>query len=78
MKKQNNNQHGSVEKMVVLVKTFDHYHRKFQLFKLSCKTVNGFEFRLKFNHDFTNNCYLHSGLKSFTHFQDKKSPEGKT
>ena len=43
MKKQNNNQNGKVEKMVVLVKTFGHYLRKFQLFQLSCKTVKGLE-----------------------------------
>ena len=28
----NNNQQVKVEKMVVLVKTFDHYHDKFQFF----------------------------------------------
>ena len=28
MKKQNSNQNGKVEKMMVLVKTFDHYHHK--------------------------------------------------
>ena len=43
MKKQNSNQNGKVEKMVVLVKTFDHYHHKFQLFQLSCKIVKEFE-----------------------------------
>ena len=32
----NRNQNVKVEKMVVLVKTFDHYHHKFQL---SCKIV---------------------------------------
>ena len=37
MKKQNSNQNGKAEKMVVLVKTFDHYHHKFQLFQLFCK-----------------------------------------
>ena len=39
MKKQNSNQTVKVEKMVVLVKTFDHYHHKFQLFQQSCKIV---------------------------------------
>ena len=39
MKKQN----WKVEKMVVLVKTFDHYHHKFQLFQLSCKIIKEFE-----------------------------------
>ena len=34
MKKQNGNQNGKVEKMVVLVKTFDHYHHKFHF--LNC------------------------------------------
>ena len=34
MEKQNSNQNVKVEKKVVLVKTFDHYHHKFQL---SCK-----------------------------------------
>ena len=43
MKKQNSNQNGKVEMMVVLVKTFDHYHHKFQLFQLSCKIVKEFE-----------------------------------
>ena len=39
MKKQNSNQNVKVEKMVVLTKTFDHYHHKYQLFQLSCKIV---------------------------------------
>ena len=43
MKKQNSNQNGMVKKMVVLVKTFDHYQRKFQLFQLSSKIVKEFE-----------------------------------
>ena len=43
MKKQNSNQNGKVEKMVVLVKTFVHYHHKFQPFQLSCKIVKEFE-----------------------------------
>ena len=37
MKKRNTNQNVKVEKMMELVKTFDHYHHKFQLFQLSCK-----------------------------------------
>ena len=41
MKKQNNNKNVKLEKIVVLVKTFDHH--KFQLFQLSCKTVKEFE-----------------------------------
>ena len=43
MKKQNINQNVKAEKMVVLVKTFDHYHHKFQNFQLSCKIVKEFE-----------------------------------
>ena len=43
MKKKTNNQNVKVEKMVVLVKTFDHYHHKFQIFQLSCKIVKEFE-----------------------------------
>ena len=39
MKKLNSNQNEKV----VLVKTFDHYHHKFQLFQLSCKIVKEFE-----------------------------------
>ena len=35
--KKNSNQNAKVEKMVVLVKTFDYYHHKFQLFQLSSK-----------------------------------------
>ena len=41
-KKQNSNQNGKVEKMMVLVKTFDHYHHQFQLFQLSCKVIKEF------------------------------------
>ena len=37
------NQNGKVEKMVVVIKTFDHYHHKFQLFQLSCKIVKELE-----------------------------------
>ena len=33
MKKQNSDQNGKVEKMVVHVKTSDHYHHKFQVVK---------------------------------------------
>ena len=43
MKKQNSNQNVKIEKMVVLVRTFDDYHQKFQLFQLSCKIVKEFE-----------------------------------
>ena len=43
MKKQSSNQNMKVEKMVVLVKTFVHFHHKFQLFQLSCKIVKEFE-----------------------------------
>ena len=39
MNKQNNSQNGKVEKVVVLIKTFDLYYHKFQVFKLSCKVV---------------------------------------
>ena len=43
MKKQNSNRNGKVEKMVLLVKTFDHYHHKFQPFQLPSKIVKEFE-----------------------------------
>ena len=43
MKKQSSNQDMKVEKMVVLAKTFVHFHHKFQLFQLSCKIVKEFE-----------------------------------
>ena len=62
MKKQNSNQNLKAEKMVVLVKTFDHCHHEFQLFQLPCKIVKNC------NHEFTNHGYLHSGLKSFIQF----------
>ena len=42
MKNQKINQNGKAEKMMVLVKTFDHYHHKFQLFQPSCKIVKEF------------------------------------
>ena len=35
----NSNQNVKVEKMVLLVKIFDHYHHKFQLLQLPCKIV---------------------------------------
>ena len=43
MKKQNSNQNGKIEKMVVLARTFDHYHHKFQLFQLAFKIIKEFE-----------------------------------
>ena len=43
MKKQNINWNVKVEKVMVLVKTFDHYHHKFQIFQLSCKIVKEFD-----------------------------------
>ena len=43
MKKQNSDQNGKVEKMVVLLKTLDHYYYKFKLFQLSFKIVKEFE-----------------------------------
>ena len=43
MKKQTINQNVKVEKTVVLVKAFDHYYHKFQIFHLSCKIVKEFE-----------------------------------
>ena len=46
MKKQNGNQNEKVEKMMLLVKTFDHDHHKFQLFQLPCKIVKGFEIEI--------------------------------
>ena len=43
MKKQNSNQNVEVGIVAVLVKAFDHYHQKFQLFQLSCKIVKELE-----------------------------------
>ena len=43
MEKQNSNQNVKVDKIVVLVKAFDHCHHKFQIFQLSCKIVKEFE-----------------------------------
>ena len=43
MKKQRSHQNVNVEEIVALVKTFDHYHHKFQIFQLSCKIVKEFE-----------------------------------
>ena len=43
MKKQNSNQNRKVEKIVLLVKIFDHYHHKFQVYQLSSKIVKEFE-----------------------------------
>ena len=70
MKKQHSNQIWKVEKMVVLAKTFNHYYHKFQLFQLSCQIVKNLKLKLrsKFNYDFTNHDYLHSGLQSCIQF----------
>ena len=46
-RKQNSNQNGKVEEMVVLVKTLDHYDQKFQLFQLPWKFVKEFETEMK-------------------------------
>ena len=46
MKRQNTNQDGKFEKMVVLVKTFEHYHHKFQLFHFYRKILKVFETEL--------------------------------
>ena len=46
MKKQNSNQNVKDEKMVLFVKSFGYYHRKFNFgnfFQRSCKTVKEFE-----------------------------------
>ena len=44
MQKQNSNQNVRVKKMVVFVKTFDHYHRNFNFGNFfSSKTVKEFE-----------------------------------
>ena len=43
VKKQNTNQNVKVEKMVVLVKTFDHSYHKFELFQKYCKIIKEFE-----------------------------------
>ena len=75
MKNQSSNQNVKVEKMVVLlVKTFDHYHYKFQLFQLSCEIVKEFETEIsKFHHG-----YLQSTVwKAFYNFKIKKIPGGK-
>ena len=64
IKKQNSNQNEKVDKIVVLVKTFFHY---FNFSNCPVKFLRNLklEFRSKFNHDFTDHGYLHSGLKSF-------------
>ena len=46
MKKQKSNKDVKVKKMVVPVKTSDHYHYKFPLFQLSCKIVKEFETKI--------------------------------
>ena len=43
MKKQISNHNGKIERMVVLVKMFDHFHHKFQRFQLPCKIKKQFE-----------------------------------
>ena len=73
MKKQNSNQNGKVEKTVVLVKTFDHYHHKFQLLQLSCKIAK--ECELKFSSKL-NHGYLDSAVwKALYNFKIKRALE---
>ena len=62
--KQNSNQNMKVEKMLVLVKTFDYYHHKFHFFKCTVKLQRNLKlrFRLKFNHGFTSPGYLLSAV----------------
>ena len=49
MKKQNNNQNMKVEKMVAFVKTFDHYHHKFNFGNFfSCSVKLQKNLKLKF------------------------------
>ena len=50
MKKQNSRQNGEVEKMVVLVKTFDHYYHKFNFGHFLSCPVKLYK-NLKFNLD---------------------------
>ena len=67
MKKQSSNQNVKVEKMVLLVKTFDHYHNKFQFFLPVLK------FRSIFNHG-----YLHSAVwKALYNFKIERAQETK-
>ena len=78
MKKQNSKQNGKVEKMVVLVKNFDHHHHKFQLFQMSCKRNLKLKVRLKFNHNFTNHGYLYSAVwKALYNFKIKRAQEAR-
>ena len=67
MKKQSSNQNVKVEKLVLLVKTFDHYHNKFQFFLPVLK------FRSIFNHG-----YLHSAVwKALYNFKTERAQETK-
>ena len=43
MKKENSNQNGKVEKIVILVKNFNHYHHKFRIFQLPFKILKEIE-----------------------------------
>ena len=80
MKKQNN-QNEKVEKMVVFVKTFEHYQCKFNLgnfFNCPVKLQKNLElkFKLKFNHGFTKHGYLHSAVwKASYNFKIKRPKE---
>ena len=67
MKKQNSNQNVTVEKMVVFVKTFGHYHHKFNFgnfFSCHVKLLKNLKlkFRLRFNHGFTDHGCMHSAV----------------
>ena len=79
MKKQNSNQNVKVKKMVVFVKTFDHYHQKFSfgnIFSCHVKLQKKLKlkFKLKFDHSFTNHGYLHSAFwKALYNFKIKRA-----
>ena len=65
MKKEHSNQNVKVGKMVVFVKSLNHYHDKFQLFLTvlyNCKGIWNWKFRSKFNHG-----YLHSAVWKALH-----------
>ena len=75
IKKQNSNENGKVEKMVVLVKLLFIAITSFNFCNCPVKLWRSLKlkFRSKFNHDLTNHGYLHHALwKSLYNFKKKE------
>ena len=83
IEKWNSNLNVNVEKMVVFVKTFDHYHHKLKFdnfFSCPVKLWKNLKmkFRSKFDHGFTNHGCMHRAVwKALYKFKIKRAKEAR-